>query len=148
MSNDPSGEFCLLFAEPQNVTQQCPAPGQQDNNTWDLMECEQRAEKVARGRQRGRGDLHVTKRKTVNREEKKKLHACIECSAARTSILTYSMNDEGKAVSRSVHLIGFNDVPAKPSILLTGLMRAGPGGLCTQALQEQLGKNRSSEVLL
>lgn len=55
---------------------------------------------------------------------KRKQHACTENSAAQTAILTYSMTDEGEAVSRSVHLIGFNDVLAKPSILLTGLMRA------------------------
>lgn len=71
-------------------------------------------------------------------EAKKKQHACIEYSTAlssQTSILTDSMTDEGEAVSRSVHLIGFNDVLAKPPVLLTGLMR-----LCTQALHEQLGK--------
>lgn len=76
--------------------------------------------------------------------------ACIEHSAAlysRTAIVTYSMTDEGKAISCSVHLIGFNDVLAKPSILLTGLMRAGPGGLRAQALHEQLRTNKSSEVL-
>lgn len=62
----------------------------------------------------------------------KKQHVCIEYSAAlysRTTVLTYSMTDEGEAVSRSVHLIGFNDVLAKPSILLAGLMRVSPGGL-------------------
>lgn len=78
------------------------------------------------------------------------MHACIGYSAAlysRPAIVTYSMTDEGKAVSRSVHLIGFNDVLAKPSILLTGLMRAGPGGLRAQALREQSRTNKSSEVL-
>lgn len=60
------------------------------------------------------------------------------------------MTDEGEAVSRSVHLIGSNDGLAKPSILLTGLMRAGPGGLSTQALHGQLAQTdlQSSKVPL
>lgn len=84
-------------------------------------------------------------------EAKKKQHACNEYSAAlysQTATLTYSVTDEGEAVSRSVHLIGVNDVLAKPSVLLTGLMRAGRGGRRTQARREQLGKNGTSEVLL
>lgn len=48
--------------------------------------------------------------------------------------LMYSMIDEGEAVSRSVHLIGFNDVRAKPSVLSAGLMRAGPSALHTHKL--------------
>ncbi len=76
-------------------------------------------------------------------EAKKKQHACTEYSAAlysQTATLTYSMTDGGEAVSRPVHLIGFNDVLAKPSVLLAGLMRASPGGPRTQARREQLGK--------
>lgn len=50
--NNPRGEFCLLFAIPVNVTQQRSAPGQQDNNTCDLMQCKHRAERDAMGDER------------------------------------------------------------------------------------------------
>lgn len=66
--------------------------------------------------------------------EKSRMHACIVHSAAlysRTVIITYRTTHGWKAISRSVHLIGFNDVLANPSILLTVLMRVG---LCGQWL--------------
>jgi len=65
---------------------------------------------------------------------------CIQHSAALyslTNVLMFSKNDEGEAVSRSVHLIGSNDVLTKPSILLRGLMRGGPGGQSAQAPSKQ-----------
>lgn len=37
--NNPRGDFCLLFAVPENATQQRSALGQQDNHTCDLMQC-------------------------------------------------------------------------------------------------------------
>lgn len=49
MPNDSRREFCLLFAVTQNVTQQHPAPGQQDNTTCDLTECKHRTEKEEMG---------------------------------------------------------------------------------------------------
>lgn len=66
VSNDPRGEFCFLFAVAQNVTQQRPAPGRQDNNTCDMMESKHREQREQREDNREeRGDKHVIKRKSA-----------------------------------------------------------------------------------
>lgn len=47
-------------------------------------------------------------------------------------------------MSRSMHLIGSNDVLTKASILLRGLMRRCVSGQSTQAPRKHMGKNRTA----
>lgn len=51
---------------------------------------------------------------------------------------------EGHAVSRSVHLIGSNDVLTKASILLRGLTRRCVSGQSAQAPRKHMEKNRTA----
>ena len=141
--NDPRGEFCLAFAVPQSVAEQRPAPGRHSNNTCDLMECKQRAEEEGMGDDRNGLRGGQGGRVEVARDAQ----GSSVFSAFSPTILMYSVIDEGEAVSRSVHLIGFNDVRAKPSVLSAGLMRAGSERTAhTRARRGQSGDRR--EVLL
>lgn len=66
------------------------------------------------------------------RAKGKETLACIEYSAALSTVLSHVYILTSAAVSRFAHLIGSNDRLHSPSILLTALMSTGLDGQQTQ----------------